>query len=171
MVNASAKPSVQMLKEVRLLNNLSEQDLSRIIALGRGFTHKAHSNIVIEGELSSGLYLIMEGVLGVFKTNTVTGDVYDVAQLRRGSFFGEMSLIDEAPRSATVKALTDCVLFYISKEAFSSFLDSSSQLKVSFYENCIRDLSARLRELDESYVTSQYQLWKAALKNTRKAAS
>lgn len=75
-----------------------------------------------------------------------------------------MSLVDENPRSATVRALTACNLFLLSKESFLQFIGSSSDLKVRFLDSCVRNLVARLRELDDNYVVSQYQLWKTALK-------
>jgi CRP-like cAMP-binding protein len=164
MVNANLKPTVGMLRGVRLLQQLTDQELAQLIQLGSSAAFEPHTNIIIEGELSWGLYLILEGIVGIYKGNKLTGSTYDVGQLRAGSFFGEMSLVDENPRSATVKALSDTHLFYISKEVFHTFLAQSADLKVRFYESCIRIVVARLRELDDNYVISQYQLWKTALK-------
>lgn len=164
MVDANVKPSINVLKEVKLLQAFNEAELAQLVQAGNGMSFEAHSNIVIEGEMSWGLYLILSGVVGIFKTNKLTGESYDVGQLRKGSFFGEMSLIDNNPRSATVKTLTDCQLFYISKDGFKAFLNQSKDLKLKFYESCIKSLVARLRELDDNYVISQYQLWKVALK-------
>ncbi len=158
------KPSVATLKEVKLLKTFSEQELAQLIQVGATARYEAHTNIVIEGELSWGIYFILEGLLGVFKNNKLTGQDYDVGQLRAGFFFGEMSLIDDNPRSATVRALTNCQVFYISKDAFQQFLGRSADLKLKFYESCIRSLVVRFRELDENFVVSQYQLWKSALK-------
>ncbi|MEK6578925.1 MAG: cyclic nucleotide-binding domain-containing protein, partial [Bdellovibrionota bacterium] len=104
------------------------------------------------------------GIVGVYKNNQLTGTMYDIGQLRAGSAFGEMSLIDNNPRSATVRALTDCHMFFLSREAFQKFLSTSIDLKLRFYESCIRTIVQRVRQLDESYVISQYQLWKTALK-------
>lgn len=163
MVDPMIKPSVALLREVKLLQSFSEAELSQLIQKGESQQFEAHSNIVIEGEMTWGLYLILDGMVGIFKTNKLTGENYDVGQLRRGSFFGEMSLIDNNPRSATVKALTDCHLFYISKDAFTAFIAQSKDVQLRFYENCIRTLVHRLRELDDNYVISQYQLWKIAL--------
>lgn len=164
MVDSNVKPTVPMLKEIKLLRPFSDAELAQLIMLGAGASYEAHGNIVIEGEMSWGLYLIIDGIVGIFKNNKLTGEHYDVGQLRRGSFFGEMSLVDDNPRSATVKALTDCHLFYISKDAFEEFLAGSSERKLKFYESCVRNLVSRLRELDDNYVISQYQLWKTALK-------
>jgi hypothetical protein len=62
-----------------------------------------------------------------------------------------------------VRALSDCQLFYISKDAFIHFLNESQTRKVKFFESCVHTLVSRLRELDDNYVISQYQLWKTAL--------
>jgi CRP/FNR family transcriptional regulator, cyclic AMP receptor protein len=164
VIDARVKPTVPMLKEIRLLQSFTESELAQLIQIGNTAAYEAHANIIIEGEMSWGLYLIMEGVVGIYKTNKLTGENYDVGQLRRGSFFGEMSLVDENPRSATVRALTDCQLFYISKDTFEHFLAASQDLKLRFLESCVRTIIGRLRELDENYVISQYQLWKTALK-------
>lgn len=163
MVGSNMKPSVPMLKEVRLLQCFKETELGKLIQLGVGTSHEAHSNIVIEGETSWGIYVILEGVVGIYKSNKLTGEHYDVGQLRYGSFFGEMSLVDDNPRSATVRALTDCQLFYISKDVFNQFV-STPDMKLRFFESCVKNLVGRLRELDDNYVISQYQLWKTALK-------
>jgi CRP-like cAMP-binding protein len=153
-----------MLREIRLLQCFSPQELAQLIQMGNGAAYEPHSNVVIEGEMSWGLYLILAGVVGVLKMNKLTGESYDVAQLRGGSFFGEMSLVDENPRSATVRSLTDAHLFYISKDVFQAFLKQSPDLRMRFYDSCIKLLVSRLRELDDNYVISQYQLWKTALK-------
>ncbi|MGK5085429.1 cyclic nucleotide-binding domain-containing protein [Bdellovibrionota bacterium FG-1] len=164
MVNPNIKPSVALLKEVKLFAPFSDAELGQMLAAGNSAISEAHANIIIEGEMTWGLYVILEGVVGILKTNKLTGEAYDVGQLRQGSFFGEMSLVDENTRSATVKALTDCHLFYISKENFEQFLAQSSDRKLRFYESCVKNLVSRLRELDDNYVISQYQLWKTALK-------
>jgi CRP/FNR family cyclic AMP-dependent transcriptional regulator len=158
------RPTVEMLREIRLLKSFDEHQLSTLIDLGAPAAYEAHGNIVIEGELSWGLYFILSGKVGIFKTNKLSGDIYDVGQLKAGNFFGEMSLVDDNPRSATVKALTDCQLFYISKDAFMQYLDSSHELKILFYESCVQTLVHRLRELDDNYVISQYQLWRSVMK-------
>ena len=170
MVNTGTKPTPQLLGDIKLLKALTEAELAKLITLGVGATHEAHTNVVIEGELSWGLYLILDGTVSILKTNKLTGDHFDVGQLRAGSFFGEMSLIDDNPRSATVRTLTNCELFYISKEAFLGYLDSSSDLKLRFYLSTVKNLVSRLRELDDNYVISQYQLWQTALRKETNAA-
>ena len=164
MIKSVVKPSVTLLKDINVLKVFTEDELAKLIFRGVNRAFEAHTNIIIESELSWGLYLLLEGTVGIFKTNKFTGDSYDIGQLQNGSFFGEMSLVDENSRSASVRALTDCHLFYISKDSFLEFLNESADLKLRFYETCTRVLVTRLREVGDNYVVSQYQLWKNALK-------
>ncbi len=165
------KPTVSTLREVKLLKDFSDDELEKLIEMGTPQNFETHSNVVVEGELTWGLFVILQGVVGIYKTHKLGGGAYDVGQLREGNFFGEMSLIDESPRSATVRALTPCELFHISKESFSFLLNSNPGLKLRFYESCVHDLVSRLREIDENYVVSQYQLWRIALKNSKGEAA
>lgn len=163
-------PDVAQLRKVALLAAFSDSDLGRLIQLGHVVSHDAYSNVVIEGELSWGMYLVLEGQVGVYKVNKLSGSTYDVGQLQAGSFFGEMSLVDSQPRSATVQTLTPCRLFTVGKQEFHGLLDSSPDLKLRFYESCVQQLVGRLRVLNDDYVVSQYQLWQKALKVRREAA-
>lgn len=164
---STGKRTIDLIKEVQLLKIFNEQELTHLVKKGVSKNYEAYTNVVIEGELSWGLYIILEGKVGVFKNSRLAGNVYDVGQLGQGSFFGEMSLVDENPRSATVRALTECNLFFISKEVFKDFLDRSPERKMKFYESCVKQLVGRLRELNDSFVISQYQLWKTALNKTQ----
>lgn len=157
-------PSVPLLREIRLFRKFSPAELTQLIRLGTTHTFEAHTNIIIEGELSWGLYLVLDGRATVFKTNKSTGETHALAQLKEGASFGEMSLLDESPRSATVRAVAECRLFHISKDAFIAFMNESQERQLRFYENCVHDLVTRLRDLDDSYAITQYQLWKAVIR-------
>jgi CRP-like cAMP-binding protein len=167
MVDPNSQPTVQWLREVKLFSVLNNQELEKLLKIGNMRAFDAYANIIVEGEFSWGLFLICQGSVGIYKKNPSSEEVYDVGELHSGGFFGEMSLVDEHPRSATVRAKTSCQLFFISKEAFKQFLAESPDTKLRFYENCVKDLVGRIRELDGNYVVSQYQLWHSALQNSR----
>ena len=157
-------PSIELLSSVRLLRAFRPDELETLLHMGTTVNVEAHSNVVIEGELTWGVYFIIRGNVLIFKANRLTGESYDVGQLTQGNFFGEMSLVDSQPRSASVKALDNCSLFFIDKEDFDRFISESPDRKLRFYESCLKTVINRLRETDENYVVSQYQLWKTALK-------
>ena len=161
--------SAESLQEVKLLKCFTQDELRQLIRCGEILEAETNCNIVIEGELSWGLYVIVEGTVGVLKANKMSGEVYEVCHLGRNSHFGEMSLVDDQPRSATVRALIPTTLFHIDKVAFQDFLNSKTDMKIRFLDNCVQDLVHRLREVDENYVVSQYQLWKSAMQDRRAA--
>lgn len=156
--------SAQSFRGISLLSCFTAPQLQQMISLGHTRDFEPYTNIIVEGEESWSLFVILEGVVGIFKSNKLTGDIHDVAQLQAGSFFGEMSLVDRNPRSASARAITHCRVFEISRADFESFLNQSHELRLNFYENCVNTLIGRLRELDDNYVVSQYQLWKTALR-------
>lgn len=158
-------PNVELLQEIALLSTFSASELQEVLNLGQHLKHEAYSNIIIEGELSWGLYLVLDGEVGIFKANKVSGNVFDVAQLGKGTAFGEMSLVDDSPRSASVRALVDTQTFYLSREEFDKFLNQNKDRKIKFMEGSMKLVISRLRELDENFIVSQYQLWRAVIKN------
>ena len=162
--------ALEQVRKVALFTSFTDEELAALVQLGRTVKYEPYTNIVIEGESSWGMYLIVEGQVGIYKVNKLSGNMYDVGQLQSGSFFGEMSLVDAQPRSASVQTLTDCTLFLIGKEEFQGFLESSPALKMRFLESCIQQLVGRLRTLNDDYVVSQYQLWQKALKTGKEAA-
>ena len=78
MVDLKGKPDVPMLRDVKLLQIFADQELMELLTMGKLLQYEAHANIVIEGEMTWGLYLIMDGQIGIIKTNKLTGDTYDI---------------------------------------------------------------------------------------------
>lgn len=163
-------PSIEALKEVRLLSEFTDEELQELISQGEAYGVEAHANIMIEGDTTGGMFVLLEGQVGVTKANPMGGNQYDLGHLQAGSVFGELSLIDNNPRSATVRAVIDCKVFTITREKFDEFLAKEETRRSRFYQACIQTMIARLRETDQKYVISQYQLWKTALARRKEAA-
>ncbi len=68
-----------------------------------------------------------------------------IATLGPGAYFGELSLLDKGPRTATVTAETDCTVLVLGPREFSGVLDEVPQLA----HKLLAALAARIRELDE----------------------
>lgn len=153
------------LKEVSVFNKFSDDELKKLHGYGKMLKARSKVNIVIEGEKSSGLYILMTGRVSVYKTDETTRKLSRIAILEEGASFGEMSLFDDAPRSATVVAEIDSLLFYLDTKDFNRFLEeATSDLKVRFYRTCSVYLAERFRKLNVDYLNSQQMLWKYALR-------
>ena len=114
--------TVRDLKTFKLLSRLPEEDLVRLAEAMEEQHFPAGTEILKEGDAGDRMYLLLEGSVEVLKT-TPYGEPYVTASLK-DSFhcsFGEMALIDEGTRSATVRAKTDCRTLSLSAEQFRRF--------------------------------------------------
>ena len=97
-----------------------------------------------ENAIEDTFYLILEGEVEVTKVIN-NNETRLLKKLAAGDFFGEMALIHNAPRAATVKALTPLIGLEIHKDAFDQVLKNSSSVSLAM----VREISRRLRENDE----------------------
>ena len=89
---------LERLRSVRLFEGLSDRELKDILGRSRDVVHPAGREIVEEGGGSAGFHLILEGKATVLKGGEVRGSIGP------GDYFGEISLLDGKPRSATIRA-------------------------------------------------------------------
>lgn len=134
-----------MLENIPLFSGLSKQDVAAIAAHAITKTYPAHSIVIREGELSDSLYLILYGRAKVYVSNAEGAEAI-LNMLGPGDFFGEMALLDNAPRSASVMTLEPTRVSIISKQAFRDCL--ARQPDIAY--NLIRALNQRVRMLTEN---------------------
>lgn len=155
------------LKEISVFKLFTHEELKELWERGEVRTLKSSTHAVIEGEPSRGVYIILHGSVSVHKNDTITGTMHRIAFLDEGTTFGELSLFDHSPRSATVVAETFCYLFALDAEEFELYLEEKGDnAKMRFYKSCAFDLSERFRAINSDYITSQQLLWKYALRRT-----
>ena len=114
--------AVDLLKGVELFSELNEEQLGMIANLVIVKNYNRDETVVLEGDDSmQALYLIATGSVQVYMTG-IDGRETILSFLERGDFFGEMSLIDGEPRSASVRTVTDATLLVIHRESFLSLI-------------------------------------------------
>ena len=113
-------PEVMFLRLIDLFCTLNEAELIKICSEMQPCLLEAGQPVVRQGESGDSLYIVHEGLLKV----TIEGDhgVTEVGRVRPGQFFGEMSLMTGAPRSATVTPMVDSKAFEISREVLAPIL-------------------------------------------------
>ncbi len=95
-----------------------------------------------EGELGTEMYILHEGKVEILQT--VGGEEKVLAVLEKGDFFGEMSILEDLPRTASARVSADAKLLQISSATFSQMLRDNPEIAVRM----MRKLSRRLREAD-----------------------
>ncbi len=104
----------KLLKRVPLFAQLDADSLATIVTRLSPKTVLADKTILRQGERGDSLFLVARGVLAVL-SEASSGDAKRVASLHTGDFFGEMALLGDEVRTATVRAVTDCRLFELRK--------------------------------------------------------
>lgn len=158
------------LKRIPIFKSFSSEELGSLYAHGKIVVIKPGVNAVIEGEPSRGLFVLLSGTVSVYKNDPASGSMHRLTYLEEGSYFGEFSLFDTAPRSATVTAENTCYLFQLDVDKFGTFMHKAGlEAQVRFYKTCSEQLSERLRNLNNDYIVSQKILWKYALRRAEKS--
>ena len=106
--------------------------------------------VVREGETGSKFFLIKSGAVRVLK-NLETPDEVLLARLGARDFFGEMCIFETLPRAATVQAMEPTELIVLPSTAFYHLYQARPDQYSILLLNIARDLSRRLRKLDEAY--------------------
>jgi CRP/FNR family transcriptional regulator len=105
----------ETLARVELFRDIDKDDMESLAKIVVTRQFKAGDVIVNEGEPGVALYIISKGRVEVIKGRIGFGQESIIANLAAGDFFGEMALFDDAPRSASVRALEDTECLVMSK--------------------------------------------------------
>ncbi len=141
---AQASVSTLLLRNVPLFAVLPDSQLSLLTSLVGRKSFPRASTIISAGDMTDCLYVIISGRLKVMMSDDEGREVI-LAILNPGEFFGEMGLLDDHPRSATVVALEPCELLSLSKRDFKKCLEDNFDLSMTVMRGLVR----RLREADK----------------------
>ncbi len=109
---------------------------------------KKGETIIREGEKSDGAYILRSGMAEVCKA-LPNGEQQFVGTLIQNDIFGELGLIDRLPRSATVKAISNCQVRKLSQETFESLVRNNPQALMPILKILVNRLRHTLRLLDK----------------------
>ncbi len=133
----------QILKRVPLFSSFSDQQLSSLLSCVQHRRYPRNSFIVRTGDETDALYIILSGRVKVLIPDDQGREVI-LSIMGAHDFFGEMGLLDDQPRSASVETLEPCEMLRISKAGFAAFLKDNFDLAMLI----IRNLVKRLRDAD-----------------------
>jgi len=134
---------VSVLKYIPLFSELSEDDLKEITKLAVKQYYKKDNMILIEEEIGSTMFIILEGRVKISRISEEGREVI-LSILSEGDFFGEMSILDGQNRSANVVTLDDSKIMIVRREDFLQMLHDYPQIAI----NLLKELAHRLRRSD-----------------------
>jgi CRP-like cAMP-binding protein len=131
---------IRHLQRVPLFSGFNEEELRRVAEFSRIVEVPAGTVVTQIGEPGDSFFIIIDGAVGV-RTPVGAG-----SELHPGDFFGEMSLLDGEPRSATIVATTDLRLLVVDRSHFWRLLDETPDL----VGRILTILSRRVRRLEQT---------------------
>ncbi|MDH3520659.1 MAG: Crp/Fnr family transcriptional regulator [Myxococcales bacterium] len=144
--------ALESLRNIGLFSSVKDEDLTSVASLLIERRFPKHKTIVEEGLPGDYMYIICEGRVSVSKLSD-DGREKILEFLEAGDFFGEMSLLDNAPRSASVRALVETRVMALSRTDFLAVLRRSPDLAMAV----IQELTRRLRQVDEQASSLSFQ--------------
>ena len=133
---ATKQEKMELLGGVPFLSDLSKRDLNKVLDIAKPTVHTEGAEVMTEGRGGVGFHLITDGKAKVQRGGRT------VATLGPGEFFGEMALVDDGPRSASIFADTELTTLVISKWEFRPLVKSHPELAWKLIEHLV----VRLRE-------------------------
>ena len=141
---APASASMLLLRNVPLFSTLPEHQLGVLTGLVSRKSFPRGASIIAAGDITESLYVVISGRMKVMMSDDEGREVI-LAILGPNEFFGEMGLIDDHPRSASVVALEACEVLSLSKRDFKKCLAENFEMAMTV----MRGLVKRLREADQ----------------------
>jgi signal transduction histidine kinase len=146
------------LESSKLFSSLSGQELRHLLEVAREIRFAPEQPIFREGDKGDGLYVVKQGAVLV-SSSLADQQRKVLSRLGPGELFGEMAVLDDEPRSATVTAEGETIVYFISREELLQMLERNPSLGTKL----MREISRRLREFNRQYVQEVLQSERLAL--------
>jgi PPM family protein phosphatase len=149
---SEAQSRMEALRKIPLFRHLTYKEQTAVLSIATTRTFPAGREIVIEGQPGEDLFVVIRGRVSIEKNGV------EIAELRPGGHFGEMGLIDNAPRSATVRAVEPTRTMVISRADLMGLMKRESILAVKMLWSFVQVLSDRLRTVNSELSEARQEL-------------
>jgi len=139
----ASDPVIEMLEKASIWSGLDKKDLKFIAKLSKERKYETGDFIVKKGEGGVGFYLILDGSVEI-RSNGITLSTLGPAQ-----FFGEMSVIDNQPRSADVVAVEPSRCLILSAWSFNALISEHPKIALKILQEFVRRLRTTNKALSE----------------------
>jgi CRP-like cAMP-binding protein len=142
-------PKWEEMKKIPVFSGLSENEIYDLFKLAFVKHYKAGATLFVEGMTGEILYVVLKGKVNICKKTNK--DEIVIATMEEGDFFGELSLIDAAPRSATARVVADSELVAITKKVFDDMLNADPVVVAKLLIEFLKTAATRLRATDKKF--------------------
>lgn len=135
----------EMIAGANMFSSLPDEDMQLLADYLQGYRITSGTIVFSEADPGSFMFLLIRGEMELYKADT-NGHVQDLVNVTRGNTVGEMSIIDQQPRSATCIAREDSLVLVLNRQNFETILNKHPELAVQLLSRLARLLSQRLRD-------------------------
>ncbi|MEE2618052.1 MAG: cyclic nucleotide-binding domain-containing protein, partial [Candidatus Poribacteria bacterium] len=147
---------IDVLKQIQTFDGLSNRELRNFARISYQRTYAENETIVIEGQDSAGMYVILDGTVKV--TRKVEDDtIITLKTLEDGTFFGDVGLLDSAPRTATVTAIRTSRIIGFFRPELLNLMESDPKLASKVIFVLAKVLASRLRFTNQELQKAQFE--------------
>jgi len=147
---------IAKLKQIPLFEEIKDNDtfIRSLVDICKIREYKAGETIIKEDDMGAEMFVVYQGVVEILK-RTRAGDNYTVVTLKAeyNVFFGELALIDDDKRSATVQASEDSVFLVITKSDFLKLGNEHPNIGLPIARSIAKILAGRLRKTNSDMMT------------------
>ena len=137
-----------ILKQVPIFSDLKPRELIEVEKIVHRRSYKKNETIIHAGDPGLGMYIIIKGSVEIIEEDEKTGK-RSLANPSDGSFFGDMALLDEDPRSASAIALVDCEIMGFFRPDFLDLIYRKPKLGIKVLLALAKVIGERLRHTNE----------------------
>jgi len=137
----SSSRLVEAISQIPLFKDLDEEGLSKVAAKARLMVFDQGQTVVRQGDIGTSLYIVLDGKVRIF--TDMKGKMVPIKVLSDSQFFGEMSFLTGAPRTATVKAADNSYLCELNSEALREIIYQYPTIKatlVKYYQERLSEM-------------------------------
>lgn len=135
---------IDLLKMVPLFNQLNDDQLQKIHTLCKKNTYPAGTVLFKEKDIGNAFYILISGSVKIY-TSSQSGEDKILTVFKAGDSFGELSLIDGKPRSASAETLEKSTMYAVTSQDFLELIKQNFDISLGL----MRELAQRLRETNE----------------------
>ncbi len=143
-----------LLKDIPIFSDLIPKEIAEIEKIMHRRVYKKNEPIIRMGDPGLGMYIIVKGSVEIIEEKK-NGENRILAKLNHGSFFGDLALLDESPRSASAIATEDCDIIGFFRPDFLDLLNRKPKLGIKVLFALAKTIGERLRRTDEMLMNTK----------------
>ena len=143
-----------LLKDIPIFSDLKHKEIAEIEKIMHRRVYKKNEPIIRMGDPGLGMYIIVKGSVEIIEEKKKEENRI-LAKLNDGSFFGDLALLDESPRSASAIATEDCDIIGFFRPDFLDLLNRKPKLGIKVLFALAKTIGERLRRTDEMLMNTK----------------